>query len=476
MKNKELQEYIQAQIIQSPKRLKGLTNDMQGKPLFKRSVFLVLQKYVNDYLNKGGEPRIIVMPGLRGTGKTTLLAQLFLSLPNDNITKLYLSVEEAIKRFDVNLWDIIENYEVLIGKHIEEIDVPLILFLDEIHYDEKWALFLKSMYDKSRKVMIFCTGSAALLLREQINADVARRVFFVDVYPVCFSEYMLFKYGKFHIKGIGQTIKDAILYSTSAKDVYEKLQKEESRVKKYWLDIDTFEIQRYIKLGTFPFTLRSENEILALSFISQVINKVIYTDIPQFYKFENETLNRIDKILYLISETLGVSVTKLSETMEMKPDTLRLILKSLESSGLILRIAPYGAHFRQVKKPSKYLFATPTLRFSYLSSRESVGIFENYQGSLFEDIVGMYLNRVLPQFGGFSLTFDVSEGGADFIITLGNQKVVVEVGAGKKGYKQIIATAQKVSPKYSIIISSNELEYSEEHNAAKIPLNYFLLM
>ena len=476
MKNKELQEYIQTQIVQSPKRLKGLTNDMQGKPLFKRSVFLVLQKYVNDYLKKGSEPRIIVMPGLRGTGKTTLLAQLFLSLPNENITKLYLSVDEAIKRFNINLWDIIENYEVLIGKHIEEINAPLILFLDEIHYDEQWALFLKSMYDKSRKVMIFCTGSAALLLKKQINADVARRVFFVDVYPVCFSEYMLFKYGKFPITGIGQTIKNAILYSTSAKDVYEKLQKENDKVKKYWLDIDTFEIQRYIKLGTFPFTLKSENEALAVSFVSQIINKVIYTDIPQFYKFENETLNRIEKILYLISETLGVSVTKLSEILEMKPDTLRLILQSLESSGLILRITPYGAHFRQVKKPSKYLFATPSLRFSYLSSRESIGLFENYQGSLFEDIVGMYLNRVLPQFGGFSLTYDVSEGGADFIVTLGNQKVVVEVGAGKKGYKQIIATAQRVSPKYSIIISSNELEYSEEYNAVKIPLNYFLLM
>ncbi|MCG2809201.1 MAG: AAA family ATPase [Candidatus Portnoybacteria bacterium] len=476
MKNKELQEYIQAQIVQAPKRLKGLTNDMQGKPLFKRSVFLVLRKYVADFLKKGSEPRIIVMPGLRGTGKTTLLAQLFLSLPNENITKLYLSVEEAIKRFDVNLWDIIQNYEELIGKSIEEIDVPLILFLDEIHYDEKWAIFLKSMYDKSKKIMIFCTGSAALLLREQINADVARRVYFVDVHPVCFSEYMLFKRGKFPIKGIGQIIKDAILHSANAKDVYEKLQKENDKVKKYWLDIDTFEMHRYIKLGTFPFTLRSENEVLAVSFVSQVINKVIYTDIPQFYKFETETLNRIDKILYLISETLGVSVTKLSETLQMKPDTIRIILKSLESSGLVLRIAPYGAHFRQVRKPSKYLFATPSLRFSYLSSRESIGIFENYQGSLFEDITGMYLNRVLPKFGGFSLTYDVSEGGADFIVTIGNEKVVIEVGAGKKGYKQIISTAQKVNPKYSIIISNNELEYSQEYNAVKIPLNYFLLM
>ncbi len=448
---------------------------MQGKPLFRRNAFLALQKYANDFLQKRTEPRIIVMPGLRGTGKTTLLAQLFLSLPDEKVTKIYLSVDEAIKRFDVNLWDIVENYEELIGKRIEEMDTPLFLFFDEIHYDEKWALFLKTIYDKSKNVMIFCTGSAALLLREQINADVARRVFFVDIHPVCFAEYMLFKKGKFAIKELEKDIQDILIFSETAKDVFDGLQKKEEEIKKYWLDIDTLEIQRYIKFGTFPFTLNSENEVVAMSFIAQIINKVIFTDIPQFYKFEIETLNRIDKILYLISDTLGVSVAKLSETIKIKPDTLRLILKSLENSGLISRIAPHGAHFKQVKKPSKYLFATPSLRFSYLSARESIGIFDNYQGSLFEDTVGMYLNRILPKFGGFSLSYDVAEEGADFIISLGRQKIVMEVGAGEKGYRQIIKTSEKVNPKYSLIISNNELEYSQEYNAVKIPLKYFLL-
>ena len=476
MNKQKLQEYIQTQIVQAPKKMKGLTNDIQGKPLFKRNVFFVLQKYVNNFLKKGAEPRIVVMPGLRGTGKTTLLAQLFLSLPNENIEKFYLSVDEIVRRFDVSLWDVIDSYEVLIGRHIEELEVPLVIFLDEIHYDEKWAMFLKSMYDRSKKVMIFCTGSSALLLREQINADVARRVYFTDIYPISFSEYMLLKYNKPPIEKFEKINKEAILHSDNARDIYEKLKKEKVVVQNYWFQVNSFELRKYITLGTFPFTLNSDNEILATDFISQIINKVIYTDIPQFYKFENETLNRIDKVLYLISETLGVSSRKLSETLNMKPDTLRLILQSLESSGLLLRVAPYGAHFKQVKKPSKYLFATPSLRFSYLSVRESTGIFENYKGSLFEDIVGMYFTRIVPKFGNFSLTYGSSKGGADFVLTNGNQKIVVEVGAGKKSYKQIIDTSKKIKPKYSIIISDDKLEYSEEYNAIKIPFKYFLLM
>lgn len=476
MEHAELQSYLQTQLVQAPKRLSGLVHDIEGKPLFKRSVFLVLQQYATAFLEKRGDPRIIVMPGLRGTGKTTLLAQLFLSLPNENLIKIYLSVEEAIKRFDATLWDIIENYEALLGKHLEELDTPLFLFFDEIHYDEKWTFFLKTIYDKSKKIMVFCTGSAALLLREQVNADVARRVFFVDIHPIFFSEYLLFKYKKPIQPEIQQNLKNAMLFSDNATDLFERLRDQEEKIKKYWLDIDIFEIPRYLKFGTFPFLLKSENEVLSISFISQIMSKVIYTDIPQFYKFEIETLNRIDKILYLISDTLGVSATKLAQTVEMKPDTLRLVLKSLETSGLLIRIPPYGTHFKQVKKPSKYLFAAPSLRFSYLSSRESIRIFDVYQGSLLEDTVGMYLHGILPPFSGISLSYDMGEGGADFVVSLANQKIVIEVGTGKKDYRQIIQTAEKIKPKYSLILSNNNLEYSKEYNAVKIPLKHFLLL
>lgn len=475
MSNTDLKQYLQTQITQTLKKLKGLSHDIDDKPLFRRTIFNELHQHALNFLTKNTNPRFIVMPGLRGTGKTTLLAQLYLSLPNENITKLYLSVDEAIKRFEVNLWDIIENYEELIEKHLEDFNTPLFLFIDEIHYDEKWAMFLKTLYDRSKNIMVFCTGSAALLLREQINADVARRVFFIDVPPISFSEYMLFKYNKPIINEVGNIIKKAIVFSNDAKNIFNTLKAEEKRINKYWQDISKFELYNYIKFGTFPFTLKAENEIVATTFISQIINKVIYADIPQFYNFEATTLNKIDKLLYLLADTLGVSNNKLCDVLEMKADTLRLIFKSLENSGVINKIAPFGGHFKQVKKQAKYLFATPALRFVYLSSKESISIFENYLGSLLEDLVSMYLQRLIPLFGNFALSYDAADSGADFIISSGLQHIIIEVGAGKKNYKQTFVTAQKVKSKYSLIISDDSLEYSAAQNAIKIPLKYFLL-
>ena len=91
MKNKELQKYIQTQISQSKKRLESLSFNSEGKSFFRRNIFYNLNDLLNDFLKKRGEPRIVVMPGLRGMGKTTLLAQLYLSLEGD-VDKLYLSV------------------------------------------------------------------------------------------------------------------------------------------------------------------------------------------------------------------------------------------------------------------------------------------------------------------------------------------------------------------------------------------------
>ncbi|MBI5207105.1 MAG: hypothetical protein HY934_04865 [Candidatus Firestonebacteria bacterium] len=88
----------------------------------------------------------------------------------------------------------------------------------------------------------------------------------------------------------------------------------------------------------------------------------------------------------------------------------------------------------------------------------------------------MYLNRFIPRFGGYSLTYDAASGGADFIVNFINHKIIIEVGTGEKNFKQIINTSKKVSSKYGLIISNDDLSYDSEINAVKIPLKYFLLI
>jgi len=476
MSNEEIIKYLQTHTAQSTKRLEGYAKDTQGHSLFKRNVYLVLEKHINAFREGRADPRMVIMPGLRGTGKTTLLAQSFLNLPAHGLNKLYISVDEVIKRFDINLWDLIDHYEEILGIHLEDLNEPLILFFDEIHYDPKWASFLKGIYDRTKKVMIVCTGSAALLLREQMNADLARRAIFVDIHPVNFAEYLLLKDTKPPVKGLAEDLKEVLLFSNDAKQIYTGFKKQEEKVRGYWKDITPLEIQRFVKIGTLPFTIHFDNESLAIDYIGQMINKVIYTDIPQFAPFDFETLNKIEKILYLLSGDVGMSVAHLSDTISTKSNLVHAVLDALVKAGLLVRVLPYGGHFKQVRKPSKYLFATPALRYYFLSSRDSVGVFTNYQGFLFEDIAVMYLNKILEKSGTSSLTYDVSQGGADFIVTRGEKKIIIEVGAGEKGIKQVEQTMGKINGNLGIILHSGKLDLEEKKNIVRIPWNYFLLI
>lgn len=477
MSNQELLKYIQTQIAQSSNRLNGYTRDSQGRELHKRSIYLILEKYVGDFL-KGtiSDPRIIIMPGLRGTGKTTLLAQIFLNQISSGVDKLYISADEVVKRFDTGLWELLEHYEKLVGSRLEELKQPLVLFFDEIHYDRKWAAFLKSIYDRSKKVMVICTGSAALLLREQVNADIARRAVFVDVHPVNFIEYLLLKNHKYPVKGLSEELREALLLPVKAESVFKALKELGPKVNGYWKDIDNLEIQRYVKLGTFPFTIHFDNETLALDYVGQMLNKVAYTDVPQFASFDFETLKKIEKILYLLSFSVGTSVANLSDTIETKANQVHDLLDALVKAGILNRVLPFGGHFKQVRKPSKYLFATPALRYYFLSSRDSVGVFQNYQGYLFEDIVAMYFNRTLKKFGGSSLTYDVAEGGADFIVTRADRKAVWEVGVGENNKKQVIQSMKKIEGHVGIVLHSGELSLDQENNIISVPWKLFLLM
>lgn len=93
--------------------------------------------------------------------------------------------------------------------------------LDEIHYDRKWVLFLKTLYDRTKShknILVIATGSSALLL--QSTPDLARRVIVEKIYPLNFLEYLILKYKKYPIKGLKQELYEKVFFSLTAQQVF----------------------------------------------------------------------------------------------------------------------------------------------------------------------------------------------------------------------------------------------------------------
>jgi predicted AAA+ superfamily ATPase len=415
-----------------------------------------------------------MLTGLRGSGKTTVMSQLYYNKRKLDVYRLYLSADHITQILGVGLNDVFSAYEDLIGVAMEQLDKPLFLFLDEIQYDEKWAIALKSLYDRSNKVFIFATGSSALALNT--NPDIARRAVFEKLFPLSFTEYVKIKLDKDDSKGICHEVREAIFNSTSAQEVYETLRQLKTKMDQFWLGIGRQETDRYMKFGSLPFMVTLNNEALVYDQINKTLDRIINSDVARTGQFASEIISKIPSVLYATADMEQISYSKLASIFDISRPKIMEIFSALEKTETLIRVYPHGSHLNQVKKPSKYLFASPAFRSMYYNFIGNIISSENYMGKLLEDTVGMYLTRFLFKQINSSLTYDNAQGGADFIMGFGKEKIIIEVGMGDKNIKQVLQTAEKVKAKYGLVISRNNLKLHSEENIVQIPLDYFLLI
>jgi len=477
--NEEVIKYIQNQLVQAQFRLRSYIQDEQEKKYPQRYIYIKIEKYLKDFLSGAqNHDRWIIVPGLRGVGKTTILAQLFLNYQSQVDPKriLYISLNEIVDVLGSSLKEVLEIYEKMIGESYEKQAAPLLIFIDEAQYDPKWASGLKSLYDRSNKVFVICTGSSAVSL--QTNPDVIRRAVYLKLFPTSFCEYLMIKDGIYPVAGLKKKIKEALFNAESAADAFDRLKQIEQAIKDFWAKIDRLYINEYLKIGTLPFAIRMRDENRIYQTINSLLDKVIDEDVQSLGKFNRKTIGIIKRILFIMAEADSISIQKLHSILQTAPNTIMGVLDILEKAELIIRVPPHGSNVSKVRKPSKYLFMSSAIRSTFLSVAGNEQIFLQQRGRLMEDIAGMTLYREYVSKGLSSLTYDSSQGAADFILTIANKQVLpIEIGMGEKEAKQVIGTMKKIkTSKYGIIIANNDLVLIKSENIIKVPIEYFLLI
>jgi len=476
-KKEEIKAFLQNRITIGEATLKAMTVGSDGKPFLRRSVALVIDKYIKDFQAGKTEPRWVAIPGLRGVGKTTLIAQLYSSLNCEQGCKIYISLDEALRVLNVSIGEILNVYEEMIGTSFEKLTKPIFIFLDEVQYDSTWGITLKTLYDRTKKVFIICTGSSALSL--QTNPDVARRVVFTKIYPLTFTEFQMLKTRKLPIKNLGSEIRKALFNSKTAEELFNQLKSLEKSVIAYWKNIPRTDLSEYLKFGTMPFALSLRHEPLIYSQINQTLNSVLNRDVPQLGTFDKQTIDKLSQILYAVASYDTTSFNKVSGLVGLDIKTVINIFEALEKTELLHRVYPNGSHETQVKRASKYLFTSPAFRAMYYNLIGSTSSFDDYKGKLFEDVVGLYLFRIFSRIQDMNLTYDSAEAGADFIVGSAvsrEGKIAIEASLTNKGCEQLINTMKKVSCRYGLLVSNSKLWIDDTKTCISVPLDYFLLI
>ena len=451
------------------------THDAAGKKYPSRFMFVKLKQHLDNFLNKKSGGRLIIIPGFRGVGKTTLVSQVCAEYKNKGQKVLFLSVEDAKNLFDAGIAELMTAYENILGEDLESVKIPILVFLDEIQSDPKWAVTLKSLFEKTSSVFFCCTGSSAVIL--QTTTNLARRAVFEKMPPLCFTEFEMIKHGIYPLSGLKEKIRQAVYFSVDANSAYENLLILQPQVNQYWSGINRAEIKEYLSCGTLPFSFMMPNESAVFDSISLLLDKIIKFDLPVLGNFDMETLGVVKRILFAIAENDTTSHSTLEDRFKVSRLTIGNVFDALEKAELLIRVPAYGSNMTVAKKPVKYLFMAPAIRMSffYFTGQESTYLVR--QGKLLEDSVGSHLYREFILMNQGAIRYDSAQGGADFILQILNKKqIIIEVGMGDKDKKQIANSAKKIRSDYNLIISNSELKIDRELNTVSIPLDYYFMM
>ena len=408
----ELNSYIHLKQIEILDRIKKTQNFNH------RGEYYKIKKYLDDFLAGKEGHNFIVMPGLRGVGKTTILFQLYDYLLNEKKINyknmLYLTMDHFVKNFNSDLLTIVERFlESFHGTNPVNLDKKLFIFVDECHFDKSLGISGKIIHDNTDNIFLICTGSSALEI--EINTDIARRISKQSIYPNNFKDYLLLKHNintdynfkdenspkslknqKFSNLEKNQTfskcLENMIYYGED--EYIKKAMELEEKIQEQLLILDNYpniEFNKFLKTYGFPSTLKfkakdSYNEI------NSIIDNVIEKDIDSVKSFNSSTKDNVSRIItYLgLAKPGSVSNQKIANYLSISPKLVHEILNVLEKTQMIFSLKPYGTGGIVVKKPWNYYFLHSSLKSAInyemgrfnLDNRKCLGaLAENYVAS-----------------------------------------------------------------------------------------------
>lgn len=336
--------------------------------------------------------RLIGITGSRGTGKTTMILQHIKENFPDKSKALYVSLDNIW--FTKNLLlDLVNRFQAYGGTH---------LFLDEVHRYPAWSVEVKNIYDSYPDLHVVFTGSSILEIYKS-NADLSRRAISYHLYGLSFREFLLFE----NDYEISPLLLDDILndHQTIAGDIISKIK-------------ILPEFKKYLEYGYYPFYKEGIKSYPIR--LQNVVNTILENDLPAVENVEYTTIQKIKKMLMIISSLVPFSpnVTKLSGEIESNRASTIKYLGYLEKAGLIRSYLYSQKGMSLMNKPDKIYLDNTNLLYALASSNVNEG---NIRETFFANQISVIHSLSTSKQGDFHV----------------DDKYIFEVGGPNKSFDQI---------------------------------------
>ncbi len=319
-------------------------------------------------------PHVVVLTGLRRSGKSTILRQL-IQKHYHNEDFYYLNFEDE-RLFDFPANEFNQLYEGLVSLYGKK----KTFFLDEIQNVAHFETFVRRLYEEGFKFII--TGSSATLLSKELGTKLTGRHVDIVVRPFSFSEFL-------NLRGVNIT--GEAIYKTETK----------MEIKNYF--------EEYLVKGGMPeYLIYGDSELL-----TRVYEDTIIKDIAVRYKVNNVVVLR-QLYSYLINNFANkFSYNSLKKVITINSvNTFKKFISYLEETYFAKTITKFDYSFKKQIMNDKKFYILDNGFIEVLSKKLTKD-----HGWLLENLVFNSLNRKYDVF------YHSGEGECDFI-TVKNKDVI----------------------------------------------------
>lgn len=321
-----------------------------GKP---RVYCKTARRYIKSKSNK-----IVVISGIRRSGKTTLARQTVKTMLDKGLdakNTLIINFEEPAFAETLNLNLLTKVYESY--RNILEPDRTPVIVLDEIQEIPKWEKFVRSLQEKNEAKLIV-TGSSSALLSGEFATVLTGRTVEINMHPLSFSEYLAFFDMEFKTKA------DLIL--------------KKNQVLKM--------LRQYMEFGGFPEIALETDDILKSEITRKIYDDILFKDIVKRWSIKNidklETVSRY----YTSNISSPITFNRISKFLNIPVKTVEIYSKYIEKSDLIFFVKRFSFSVKEQENSPRKVYSIDTGIVNSTGFR-----FRENHGHLMENIVAVHL-------------------------------------------------------------------------------------
>jgi hypothetical protein len=265
------------------------------------------RRYFEELKELLSKRQVIVICGLRRTGKSTLMYQLIQHLIEGGVppaNTLYFSFDKSV----AGCKQILDAYSKVVQKDYEKEQV--FVFLDEIYKLKNWHQELKILYDSLPNVKFIVSGSASLKVEKEARKNLVGRAFYVEVKPLSFREFFELKFRR-RLKNV-----------------------------KVWEDKLKLNFPIFLRKA-FPEIVDWEGVRVPEYIGELVLDKVIFSDFPTTFKNVDVGLLRTLVDIFFSNPGMYLNVDSLARDLRKSKNDLIFHIKLLEFGYLIRLVGNY---------------------------------------------------------------------------------------------------------------------------------------